>query len=223
MINNKKAVLFDLDGTVVDSMNVWPSIDREYLKAHGVEMTALIREKLQKEVEGSSMTEIAEYFRSEFAINKDTDIIINEWNEMAYDKYCNSVTLKPNVDLFIRYLKDNEYKIGLCTSNSRVLAEAVLKKYGLLDCFDVVLCGCDGISGKPAPDIYLKAAENLGIEPDECIVFEDLVVGIKAGKAAGMKVCAVYDSFSKYQDEEKQKLSDYYIEDYNEIIKTQMG
>lgn len=218
MINNKKAVLFDLDGTVIDSMNVWPSIDREYLENHGIKMTDTIRTKIKKEVEGASMTKIAEFFKEEFGINKDIDTIVGDWNEMAYDKYCNEVKLKPHVDIFIKYLKEKEYKLGICTSNSRLLAEAVLKKYGLYELFDVILCGCDDIEGKPAPDIYLKAASDLGVTPEECLVFEDLLAGIMAGKAANMEVCAVYDSFSKYQDEDKKKLSDYYIEDYNEIF-----
>ncbi len=218
MLKNKKAVLFDLDGTVTDSMNVWPSIDKEYLESHGVKMTPEIRETIQKDIEGASMTLIAKYFKTKFGIKDEVDKIINDWNQMAFDKYCNQVTLKPNADVFIKYLKDNNFKIGICTSNSRILAEAILKKYGLFELFDVILCGCGDIPGKPAPDIYLKAAADLSVEPSTCIVFEDLVVGIKAGKAAGMVVCAVRDSYSEYQLEEKKALADYFIEDYNECF-----
>lgn len=218
MLKNKKAVLFDLDGTVTDSMNVWPSIDKEYLESHGVKMTSEIRERIQKDIEGASMTVIAEYFKNKFGIKDEIDKIIKDWNDMAFDKYCNLVTLKPNAYAFIKYLKDNAFKIGICTSNSRVLAEAVLKKYGLFELFDVILCGCGDIPGKPAPDIYLKAASEILVKPEDCIVFEDLVVGIKAGKAAGMEVCAVRDSYSEYQLEEKKAIADYFIEDYNECF-----
>jgi 16S rRNA pseudouridine516 synthase len=70
------------------------------------------------------------------------------------------------------------------------------------------------LRGKPAPDIYLTAAERLGVDPSDCLVFEDIVPGIQAGLAAGMEVCAVDDEHSAFQEEEKRELAQYYIEDY---------
>ena len=71
--------------------------------------------------------------------------------------------------------------------------------------------------GKPAPDVYLKAAESLQTSPENCLVFEDVPMGILAGKNAGMKVCAVEDEFSKVQEKKKRELADYYIQNYNDI------
>ena len=76
------------------------------------------------------------------------------------------------------------------------------------------MTGSDNVKGKPAPDIYLRAAEGLGVKPESCLVFEDIVQGILAGKSAGMRVCAVEDLYSVNQRDEKRKLADYYIEDY---------
>ena len=73
-------------------------------------------------------------------------------------------------------------------------------------------------AGKPAPDVYLKVAEDLGVAPEECLVFEDVPNGILAGKNAGMKVCAVYDEFSEPDDPEKRRLADYYIRDFFQIM-----
>ena len=84
--------------------------------------------------------------------------------------------------------------------------------------FGCIMTGCDVKKGKPSPDIYLETAKNLGVSPSECLVFEDVIMGIKAGKNAGMQVCAIEDDFSLYQTEEKIKLADYYIKDYYEII-----
>ena len=72
-------------------------------------------------------------------------------------------------------------------------------------------------SGKPSPDIYLKVAEDLGVAPHECLVFEDVPMGIKAAKNAGMQCCAIYDDFSKHMDDEKRILADYYIDAYDQI------
>ena len=73
-------------------------------------------------------------------------------------------------------------------------------------------------ASKPAPDVYLAAAKDLNVSPENCLVFEDVPMGILAGKNAGMKVCAVEDSYSKEQMEQKKKLADYYIKDYDEVL-----
>ena len=72
--------------------------------------------------------------------------------------------------------------------------------------------------GKPSPDIYLEVAKRLGVSPENCLVFEDVTAGVKAGKAAGMKVCAVEDAYSANDRNEKLQLADYYIEDFRELL-----
>ena len=79
------------------------------------------------------------------------------------------------------------------------------------------MTACEVAKGKPSPDIYLAVAGKLGVEPSQCLVFEDIVPGIMAGKNAGMRVCAVEDTYSLHQTEEKKRLADYYIKDYTEI------
>lgn len=84
--------------------------------------------------------------------------------------------------------------------------------------FQVVATSCEVAAGKPAPDIYLKVAEELSVSPSHCLVFEDVPAGILAGKRAGMTVCAVDDEFSREMEEEKRQLADYYISDYYQIL-----
>ena len=95
---------------------------------------------------------------------------------------------------------------------------AAIESLGIQDYFHVVLTGCEVGRGKPFPDIYLKVAEELQVEPEACLVFEDLPAGIKAGKAAGMRVCAIKDDFSNHMIAEKKQLADYYIDSYNDIL-----
>lgn len=85
-------------------------------------------------------------------------------------------------------------------------------------CFGCIMTACEVEKGKPAPDIYLAVAEKLAVKPENCLVFEDIIPGIQAGKAAGMQVCAVYDKYSEYQDMEKHMLADYYTYRFRELI-----
>ncbi|MDD6036209.1 MAG: HAD family phosphatase [Lachnospiraceae bacterium] len=213
MLEQISAVIFDLDGTVVDSMWMWEAIDIEYLGRFGIALPP----DLQKTISGMSFSETAVYFKETFGISDSLDKIKSDWNEMAMDKYCNEVTLKPGVLDFLKKLKKRGIKTGIATSNSKELALAVLDSLGLSVYFDEVHMSCEVKKGKPAPDIYLLVADCLGEPPEHCLVFEDITEGILAGKAAGMKVCGIEDAFSEAYREEKKKLADYYITDYDEI------
>ena len=144
---------------------------------------------------------------------------MQNWNDMAWHKYATEVPLKPGAKAFLDYCRENGIKLGIATSNSRELAANVLKVHGVHDYFDCIMTGTDVEKGKPAPDIYLAAAEHLGVSHDKCLVFEDICHGIMAGKNAGMKVCAVEDAYSASQRSAKQELADYYITDYTEVLK----
>lgn len=214
MRKNVKAVIFDLDGTVVDSMWMWEAIDIEYLGRFGIALPS----DLQKKISGMSFSETAVYFKETFLIPDSLEQIKEDWNRMAMDKYCNEVPLKPGVLNFLKKLKEQGIKTGIATSNSRELAMAVLEAQGLSPYFDEVHMSCEVKKGKPAPDIYLLVAECLGESPEHCLVFEDITEGILAGKAAGMRVCGVEDDFSAAYREEKKQLADYYITHYDEIV-----
>lgn len=214
MLKNKKAVIFDLDGTLVDSMWMWKAIDIEYLGKFNIPLPPT----LQKDIEGMSFSETAVYFKETFQIPDSLDKIKADWNQMAYDKYTKEVTLKNGAKEFLEQCKKNGIKLGIATSNSRELVDATLEALKIKDCFDCVMTACEVTKGKPAPDIYLAVAENIGVKPSQCLVFEDIEMGILAGKNAEMEVCAVEDEFSMDQIELKQELADYYIKDYFEII-----
>ena len=108
--------------------------------------------------------------------------------------------------------------MAVASSNDRALIEAVLESHGIRGFFSNIVTACEVNRGKPAPDVYLKAAQKLGVKPEECLVFEDIVAGIMAGKNAGMSVCAVEDGYSMFQKEEKRQAADYYITTYEQVI-----
>lgn len=210
MLDGIEAVIFDLDGSLVDSMWLWRAIDIEYLGRFGIPLP----EDLQSKIEGMSFNETAMYFKENFHIPDSLERIKDDWNKMAWDKYANEVPLKPGIPEFLEACRTNGIKLGIATSNSRELVENIALVHGLKDYFSCIMTGCDVGRGKPAPDIYLAVAKELGVNADKCLVFEDIIPGIQAGLSAGMRVCAVEDAYSVPQKEAKRGLANYYIEDY---------
>lgn len=214
MLTNIKACLFDMDGTLVDSMHIWKDIDIAFLGRFGYELPP----NLQKEIEGMAFKETAQYFKEHFDLPLSIEEIMNCWNEMAFRVYSEEIDYKPGAFAFIKKLKEIGIKTAICTSNSKELVAAVGEHLGFLPYFDTVITACEVGAGKPAPDIYLEAARRVDVSPKECLVFEDIVMGLTAGKRAGMKLCAVEDAFSVEQREEKRAMADYYIENYLNIL-----
>lgn len=214
MLEHKKAVIFDLDGTLVDSMWMWKGIDMEFLAKKGLAYP----ENLEAEIEGMSFDETAEYFAAAFPISETPEELKVIWNGMAREKYEKEVSFKPGAEHFLKYLKEKGIKTGIATSNSRNLLHAVATAHDLYSYIDVFQTSDEVKKGKPAPDVFLRTAEQLMVSPADCLVFEDIPNGILAGKNAGMTVCAIEDAYSVDLVESKKKLADYYITSYEQIL-----
>lgn len=208
-----KACLFDLDGTLVDSMWMWPDIDREYLARFGISYKA----DIDKDIAGMSLTDTAKYFKERFGIKDSIEKIKADWEEMSVYKYANEVEAKLGAIEFLKDLKEKNIKIGIGTSNGRAMVNAVMKSLELDKYIDVVVTSCEVKNSKPAPDVYIKLMDILKVKASNCLVFEDIPAGIKAGKSAGAITFAMKDEFSKKQDREKRELADYFIEDFREV------
>ncbi len=214
MLKNTKAVIFDLDGTLMDSMSLWSDIDIEYLSRYGQKIPA----DLSVAIEGMSFTETAQYFKQRFSLPCGVEEIKQEWNRMAYQKYAYEVELKPGAARFLRHLREQGIPAAIASSNSQELIRASLAHHHVEDCFERIVTSCEVAKGKPAPDIYLYAADLLGVEPANCLVFEDIPMGVQAGKNAGMRVCAMEDDFSAARRALTRELADYYIRSYDEVL-----
>ncbi len=210
-----QAVIFDVDGSMVDSMWMWKRIDKEYLEKFGIPLP----DTLQAEIEGWSFYETAVYFKKRFGISDPVEKIMADWNDMAWEKYEKEVPLKSGIREFMQLCKGRGIKMGIATSNSRELMMTIERVHGLTEFISCIKTGSEVQKGKPEPDIYLAVAKELQVAPENCLVFEDLVAGILAGKRAGMKVCAVQDAYSMDSDNEKRNLADYYIEDYVQLMR----
>lgn len=214
MLENVKAVIFDLDGTIADSMKVWTNIDIKFFETRNMEFP----DDLQKSIEGMSFTETAAYFIERFQLPETVEELKAVWSAQAIDEYRDNVQVKPGVIDFLNHLRKCSIKTGIATSNSRALADAFLEANELTQYIDCIVTSCEVCAGKPAPDVYLRAAELLDVSPLNCLVFEDIPMGILAGKNAGMKVCAVEDRYSLGMINDKKQLADYYIQDFYEVM-----
>ena len=214
MLKDIDAIIFDVDGTIADSMWMWKQIDVEYLGRFGIELP----KDLQKNIEGMSFRETAVYFKEHFQIPDDIEKMMSDWNEMAAHKYHYEIPLKKGVREFLNVCKKKNIVMGIATSNSVELLNYFLKAHELHSYFEVVITGSDGLRGKPAPDMYLEVAKRLAVKPEKCLVFEDIIPGILAGKRAGMRVCAVDDFYSKDITDKKIEEADYFIESFEDIL-----
>lgn len=215
ILKNINTAIFDMDGTLIDSMWVWAKINIDYLAQHKIE----VPKNLKESIEDLTFEESANYFREHFNIKDDAQTIMNTWNDMAYDHYRFNVGLKPGAKEYLEFLKSKNIKLALATSNNNNLLETALKKFDIYDMFDFI-CTTDEVGrGKNFPDIYLYAAKNLNTNPENCIVFEDILPAIKSAKKANMKAVAIEDESSIGYKDLLIKEADYYIKDYKDLLK----
>lgn len=214
MLTNIKAAIFDLDGTLINSMSLWDQIDIDYLTSKNIP----VPDDLNDEISHLSFNQVAVYFKERFKLEDSLDDIKNTWNTMAYNHYSSDITLKDGVVEFLDFLKKSNIKIGLATSNSTELLEASLKFNKIYDYFDAITITDEVSIGKHEPDVYLLAAKKLNVKPEECIVFEDILPAVKGAKKARMKVIAVEDECSVLDKDDIIKNSDGFINDFRVLI-----
>ena len=214
MLTNIKGAIFDLDGTLVDSMSVWKNIDIEYLGEKG----HAIPDNFSGSISHMSFSQIAHYFKERFNIEDSIEEILEDWHNRAFDHYSTRVKLKPGVKEFLSKLKENNIKIGLATSNSMPLLEVCLKNNGIYDYFDTITVTDEVTRGKDYPDVYLLAAKKLELDPKDCIVFEDILPAVKGAKSAEMKVIAVHDKDCSTSKEKFLEYADLYIDSFLDLL-----
>lgn len=209
-----KAIIFDMDGTLIDSMQLWRDVDAEFLGKRNIPIPADLFDHLPS---GNSFIQTALYFKERFGLEDSVGSIMREWTDMVSWHYLNTVVLKAGAREALEYIKSLGLPLGLGTSNSWELAEQVLSAQGIWDYFNTVVTGDMELMGKPYPDIYLKNAEELGLLPEECLVIEDTLTGIQAAKAARMTAWAIYDADSNSQRRQIKELADEHHDDYGSI------
>ncbi|NLJ57991.1 MAG: HAD-IA family hydrolase [Tissierellia bacterium] len=209
-----KYSIFDLDGTLLDSMSAWRNLGRDYLLSKDINPP----ENLNKILASMSMAESAEYFKQAFNFNISSKVIIAEVNELITYKYRNDFVLKPFVKEYLQKLKDENVKMSIATATSLKLAKMALERNDIIDYFQFVL-SCDEIGvGKNKPDIFFMAANKLGGNPESIAVYEDADFALITAKEAGFFTIGVYDESFKDKREDIESISNIYIESFKELL-----
>lgn len=209
-----KGVIFDLDGTLIDSMTIWSRIDREFLLENGIaDPPADISDRMRK----MTVDESSQYFIDEFGLSCTKEYVIKRIEELVRREYMDRIQLKPYVCEILDYLEEKNIPFGVATATYKVLAEAVLKRCGILERFRFLLTDMEYPKGKNFPDIFLGGAERLGCSPAETLVIEDSPHCIETASGAGFVTVGVYDEVSAPEMNEIKAAADYYIMSLNEI------
>jgi len=206
------AVIFDLDGVLADSEPWWNEIDAKLLAEHGV----TYRGEYHQNVLGVSYRLAVEFYKKAFGLSASIEELMRRRGEIATEFFANRVGLFPSTKRTLERLRDMKVRLAIATSSVSASARPFLDRHGLTPFFDGIVTGDEIERGKPDPDIYLRAAKKLGIGADACLVIEDALSGIAAGKAAGMRVAAIPDRrFVDARDYEKE--ADYVLGNLSEI------
>ena len=184
--------IFDMDGTLLDSMALWENASDVYCVRHGIKVDAALHNRLLE----MNMEQFAEFLRDAAGISRTPAEIIDDVNESLRDAYSRTVMPKPGMIDLLACLKRNGTKMCVCTSTDRPLVELVLDRLGISRFFDFVAPSSELGCGKDDPAIFAECLRRLGGEPSTAWVFEDAPYAMRSARAAGLHVCAVADDSS---------------------------
>jgi len=180
------AVVFDLDGVLVDSESVWDEVRKRFTEENGGHW----HEGAQRDMMGMSSVEWSRYVRHRLGVQMEPERISAKVSDRVAELYRERLPLLPGAVEAIRALAA-KWPLGLASSSNRHVIDLVLEEAGIADAFRATVSSEEVGAGKPAPDVYLAAAERLHVEPSACVAIEDSTNGIRSAHAAGMAVIAV--------------------------------
>ena len=205
------AVVFDLDGLLIQSEEVWDEVRERYVRERG----GRYDEEIQRAMMGMSAPEWSRFLHEEAGVPDEPEQINRDVVERMLEAYRRDLPLLPGAVEAVRRAAER-YRLALASSSNRVLFEEALRLAGLEDCFRVTVSSEEVARGKPAPDVYLAAAERLGVPAERCAAVEDSQAGIRSAKAAGMRVIAIPNP-SYPPDAEALGLADLVLESLDQL------
>lgn len=232
MLTDKKFIFFDMDGTLIDSVGVWNQIDQKLIEnqTNKIVDEIIIQNDRDTQLQKSSSEAnpylcYCQYLKEKYKFQLSPEEIIKLRYEIAQDFLQNIIDYKPQADLIIKKLKEKNFTLAITTTTKRTnmeiyrtLNKNIISKASLDEYFDLIYTREDVAKIKPNPEVYLKAIQAFNAKPEECIVFEDSLVGIKAAKNAGLKTVAIYDKYSNSDIEEIKQQADFFINNYAELL-----
>lgn len=209
-LTNFEAVIFDMDGTMIDNMSWHNKAWEKFVSTRGINDYS---EEFHKKYFGKRNEHILRDLFGQHLTDEEVESLADEKEAIYRDLYSSDIKGVEGLDVFAKTVRKQGLKLAIATTASRKNREFALKALRLENVFPVIVGAEDVTHGKPDPEIFLKTAEQLNADPEKCLVFEDSSVGVRAGKRAGMTVVAVLTTHTK----EELNEADYFIKDFTEI------
>ena len=232
MIKDKKVIIFDIDGTLIDSIGIWNEIDRELIKRIGngkIGDTDIAKQRDEKLKHYSkcedAYLEYCKFLKEKYGSNMEIAEIKKLRYEIANNYLRKSIDYKPNAEIVLKYLKQKGFILAIAsTTNEHTIEiyenenENIINKANIKDIFSLIYSKDTVKELKPNPEIYYKILKELNVDKKECLIIEDSLIGVEAANNADIEVAVIYDKYSDCNREEINKLSQYRFKDYNEML-----
>lgn len=213
-IENIKLFLFDLDGTILDSLKIWNDIDLLFFKNHNL----IMGEDYHIAIAPLTLEETATYTKNTYKLDIDEEQIMKEWSDLAIKEYAENVNLKKGVKKFLDYLKNKNVHLAIATSCNEEMFKPCLERYGIVSYFEHFYTSQNLKINKSNTNFFKEILNEYKIEPDQILFFEDSLASMKCAKSLGFNVVAVMDKKWEKQKEEIIASSDDQIEDFSQFI-----
>lgn len=210
-----KAAVFDLDGTLFDSMTFWSSIDAVFLAKRGINE---VPEDYLLAIAHLGAAETAVYTKQRFGLTETPEEMMNEWHEQAVQFYRNDVQLKPGALQYLQKLKAAGLKLGVATASSKELYIPALERLGIRPMFSAFAEVDECERKKGFPDVYELACKRMGADAAETVVFEDIYIAVRGAKDGGFRTVGVYDSTSARDTDRIKETADHFIMSFTELL-----
>ncbi|WP_051537967.1 HAD family phosphatase [Treponema sp. C6A8] len=206
------AAIFDLDGTLLDSMPLWLGCAERYISSLGLEP----ENDLGRKLFSMNMKEGADYLKKKYNLKFSEDEICNGVNQVIAKAYKEEVPFKAGADDFLQKLRKSGTKIALCTNTDRVIFTPALQRLNAINYFDFIFTASEMEMSKSQPEIFYKICDEMEVRPEDTWIFEDSLYALQTARQAGIKTCALYDETSENDAEQIKQISSLYCTNYKE-------